>query len=250
MSDFSAEPYDPDAPLRERLIARSAAIAVLSGMIVITARLIWLWTSGIIKTEPFFGSTPWNLAIVLPSAGIVTAGWAIKKSRERKRERALSALMSAEPLAGWHRRIRPLDARLGNGTPAHSVDVQIWQLTREIVDAYPGLDSMQRQHVRLLWRVNESFGLYASLEDRQEDDESLEKPLTQEEVWRELILHSIRNQGPDARDAIVDLDDLRKRAMTAGIDFGALARKVADLSDDTSHDAMFGSTRDLILRYV
>jgi hypothetical protein len=119
--------------------------------------------------------------------------------------------------------------------------MQIWRLTLEIVDAYPGLDSTEREHVRLLWRTYESFGPYASLEDRLEA-ESLDKPLTVEEVRRELMLHSIRDRLPDARDAVVDLSDLRARAVAAGIDFGALAREVADLSDHTRQDAMFGST--------
>ena len=241
MIDIFAEPFDPDAPLRERLIARGPAIAVLVGMIVVSARLIWLWTSGIIKTEPFFGSTPWNLAIGLPAAATLTAWWVYTQARERKREQGLSALMPAEPLSGWHRRIRSLDARLGKGTPTHDVDLQLWRLTLEIVDAYPGLDSTQREHVRLLWRTYERFGLYASVEDRLEDEES---------ARRELMLHSIRDQFPDARDAVVDLGHLRTRAMAAGIDFGALAREVAALSDDTRRDAMFGSTREMLLRYA
>lgn len=250
MSDIFAEPFDPDAPLRERLVARGPAIAVLAGMIVISARLIWLWTSGIIKTEPFFGSTPWNLAIVLPAATILAAWWVITQSRQRKRERALSAVMPAEPLSGWHRRIRLLDSRLGKGTPPHAVDSRTWQLTLEIVDAYPELDATQREHVRLLWRTYENFGSYASVVDRLEDEESAFEPLTEEEVRRELILHSIRDQAPDARDAAVDLADLRTRAVAAGIDFGSLARAVADLSDDTRRDAMFGSTREVILRHA
>lgn len=245
-----AEPFDPDAPLRERLIARGPAIAVLVGMIGVSARLIWLWTSGIIKTEPFFGSTPWNLAIGLPAASILTAWWVVTRSRVREREQRLSALMPAEPLAGWHRRMRPLDTKLGQGAPTHAVDVQVWQLVLEIVDAYSGLDSTQRGHVRLLWRTYESFGLYASVEDRREDEKSPHAPLTAEEARRELTLYSIRDQLPDARDAVVDLADLRTRALAAGIDFGALAREVADLSDDTRRDAMFGSTRDVILRHA
>jgi hypothetical protein len=256
VNEFFAEPFDPDAPPHERLIARGPAIAVLAGMIVVAARLVWLWTSGIIKTEPFFGSTPWNLAIVLPAAAILTAWWVITRSRERKQQQELSALMPAEPLSGWHRRIRSFDARLRRGTPTHNVDMSIWRLTLEIVDAYPRLDATQREHVRLLWRTYENFGLYASVEDRledvedEEDDASLHRPLTVEDVRRELMLHSIRDQFPDARDAIVDLGDLRTRAVTDGIDFGVLAREVADLSDDSRKDKMSGSTRELILRHA
>lgn len=253
MNEIFAEPFDPDAPLRERLIARGPAIAVLAGMIVIASRLIWLWTSGVIKTEPFFGSMTWNLAIAVPVVVIFTGWWVITRSRERKQEQHLSALMPAEPLSGWHRRIRSFNARLGRGTPTHDVDMSIWRLTLEIVDAYPALDATQREHVRLLWRTYEDFGLYASVEDRledAEDEESLDRPLTVGEVRRELMLHSIRDQFPDSRDAIVDLGDLRTRAVADGIDFGALAREVADLSDDTRKDKMSGSTREMILRYA
>ena len=241
------EPWDPDAPLRERLLARGPAIAVLAGMIVVSVRLIWLWTSGVIKTEPFFGSTLWNVAIALPVAAILATWWVITRSRVRKRERDLAALMSAEPLSGWHRRIRSLDAKLARGTPTHAVDMQIWRLTLEIVDAYPGLESRQREHVRLLWRTYENFGLYASVEDRLEDEELLDKAPTVEETRRELLLFSIRDQLPDARDAVVELSELSTRAAAAGIDFDGLAREIADLSDDTRRDGMFGSTRDMIL---
>ena len=249
MPDLFADPYDPDAPLREKLIARGPALAVLAGMVVVVIRMIWLWISGIIRTEPFFGSTAWNLAIALPVAAILAGWWAIMKSRERTRERYLTALMPGEPLAGWHRRMRPFDAKLQGGTPTHDVDTQIWRLTLEIVDAYPRLDPVQREHVRVLWRTYENFGVYASVEDRLEDEESL-RTVTAGQVRRELILHSIRDQFPDTRDAIVDLNELRARAMAAGIDFGTLAREVADLSDDTRRDAMFGSMREVFLRYA
>jgi hypothetical protein len=121
------------------------------------------------------------------------------------------------------------------------------------VDAYPRLDATQREYVRLLWRTYGSFGLYASAEERrgdEDDDESRDRPLTVRDARRELMLHSIRDQFPDARDALVDLDDLRKEAVAAGIDFGALAREVAALSDDTRKDAMSGSTREMILRHA
>ena len=250
MHEIFAEPFDPDAPLREKLIARGPAIAVLAAIIVLWARLIRLWTSGVIKTEPFFGSRSWNLAIGLPAAVILIVWWVIRQSRVRKRERDLSALMSTEPLSGWHRRIRPLDAKLRKGTPTHAVDMSIWRLTREIVDAYPGLDSTQRENVRILWRTYESFCLYASIEDRPGDEESHDSPLSLEQVRRELILHSIRDQLPDARDAVADFADLRTRALAAGIDFGPLAREIADLSDGVRTDAMFGSTRDMMLRHA
>ena len=249
MRDIFDEPWDPDAPLRERLVARGPAIAVLAGMIVIVARLIWLWTSGIIKVEPFFGSTAWNVAIAVPVVTIFSAWWLHQKSLERKREQRLTALMPHEPLAGWRKRIRPLDAKLEKGTPSAAVDLQVWRLTVEIVDAYPRLDATQREHVRILWRTYENFGLYASIDDRLEDEEETRnKPLTVVEVRRELILHSIRDQFPDARDAIADLADLRTQTTAAGIDFTALSHEVAALSDDSRRDAMFGSTRDMILR--
>lgn len=221
-------------------------------MIVLWARLIWLWTSGIIRTEPFFASTAWNLAIAIPAAAILTAWWVVRQSRERTREKRLLTLMSAEPLSGWHQRIRRLDRKLGKGTPTHAVDMEVWRLTLEIVDAYSRLDATQREHVRLLWRTYENFGVYASVTERLEDEagESPERPVTVDEVRRELMLHSIRDQLPDARDATVDLSHLRAQALAAGIDFGALAREAADLSDDTRRDAMFGSTRDALLKFA
>jgi hypothetical protein len=152
---FFNEPWDPDAPLVERLIARGPALGVLVGMIAVWARLLWLWNSGVIKTEPFWGSTRWNLAIVVPVAAILATWWLITSSRARKRERRLSAIMTAEPLSGWHRRIRALDSRLVYGT-SRAVEQKIRALTLEVVDAYPELDATQREHVRLLWRSYEN----------------------------------------------------------------------------------------------
>jgi hypothetical protein len=244
------EPFDPDAPLRERLIARGPALAVLAVMIGIVIRMFWLWTNGVIKTEPFFGSVSWNLAIAAPAVGILAAWWGITRSRVRDRERKLTALMPDEPLSSWHERIRTFDARLARGTPSGRVDMSIWRLTLEVVDAYSRLDATQREHVRVLWRTYENFGLYASVTDRLEDEDAIEQPFTPEGVRRELILHSIRDQVPDARDAAVDLDDLRKHAEAAGVDFGALAREIADLSDDTRKGGQFGSTREMIRRFA
>lgn len=243
------EPWDPGAPIRERLIARGPAVAVALAIAVAWARLIWLWTSGIIKTEPFFGSTPWNIAIFAPAAGAFAAWWGITWSRERKVERTLSALMPTEPFAGWHLRIRAFDAKLARERLSPALDLEIWRLTLDVVEAYPAFDATQREHVRLLWRTYRNFGLYASAEERVEgEDAPLDLSFTAEDVRRELILHSIRDQRPDARDAAVDLADLRVRAIAAGIDFGALACEVAALSDDTRQDGMFGSTREAMLR--
>lgn len=252
MSSVFDEPWDPDAPLLERLIARGAAIAVLAGMIVAWARLLWLWASGRIKTEPFFGSMAWNLAIVIPMVAILATWWIITQARGRKREQHISALMPVEPLSGWHNRIRALDAGLERGTPPNAVDMKTWELTLAIVSAYPQLEATQREHVRLLWRTYGNFGLYASVTNRMDDkdDKAAQPPLTVEEVRRELILHSMRDQFPDERDAAVDLSELSRAAVADGIDFSALAREVADLSDDTRRDGMFGSTRAVLLRYV
>lgn len=160
--------YEPDLTLRERLIARASALAVLVALIALWARLIWLWRLGAIKSEPFFGSPEWNLAIVLPGATILAAA----------------------------------------------------------------------ARVRLLWRTYERFAWHASVD----------WPVTAEGVRQALVLYSIRDQCTDARDEVVGLSELRDKARESGIDFATLAREVADLSDDTRRDPMFGSTRQLILR--
>jgi hypothetical protein len=119
--------------------------------------------------------------------------------------------------------------------------IEVSSLVREIADRYRDLDDDGRQAVRALWRAYPSFDDAAGVEER---------PASVDAVRRALMLFSIRDQRPDARDEVVGLDALAQSARRAGIDFAALAREAAMLSDASGQDQAFGSTRDRLLRYA
>ncbi|MET9554517.1 hypothetical protein [Streptomyces sp. NPDC006645] len=62
-----------------------------------------------------------------------------------------------------------------------------------------------------------------------------------------LLEMSVEDQGRDARDMMVALNDLCGQARDAGVDIGPLLLDVAELSSDIDKYAM-GSTRDILLK--
>lgn len=64
---------------------------------------------------------------------------------------------------------------------------------------------------------------------------------------RRLLKMSVEDQGRDARDMMVALNDLCGRARDAGVDIRPLLLDVAALSSDVDTYGM-GSTRDILLR--
>jgi len=69
-------------------------------------------------------------------------------------------------------------------------------------------------------------------------------------VRRKLILWSIRDMRPDPRDEAVALLEVDHAAEEAGIDISPIAQEVAELSDDSRDDRMFGSPRAELLQYA
>jgi hypothetical protein len=215
---------------------RAAAIAVALTLAMIWVRLIRLWVTGTVGSEPFFGSMRWNAAIAGPGLVWLAAWQASSLRRRQSLARRLQPLTSREPLLTWRRRIAGMDWWLELGVP-----VGVAPLVREIAGGYKDLDDEGRRSVRALWREYPSFA---------EAAHTGEEPTSVDAVRRALMLYSIRDQRPDARDEIVGLHELAESARRAGIDFGALAREAAMLSDASGQDRMFGSTRDLLLRYA
>ena len=213
---------------------RAAAIAVALTLAMCWVRLLWLWLIGVIRSEPFFGSVGWNAAIVAP--GLIWLGaWQMGSLRGRWRLASrLHGRTSGEPLVTWHRRIASFDRWLELGLP-----VNMSSFVREIASRYTELDAESRSSVRALWRAYPSFAAAA---------DTGEEPTSLDAVRRALMLYSIRDQRPDARDEIVALGELAASARRAGIDFAPLAREAAMLSDASERDQMFCSTRDLLLR--
>ena len=233
---------DRDAPLHlddlsdGQPFEHVAAIAVALTLAMLWMRLLWLWFTGVVRSEPFFGSTGWNAAIVAP--GLMWLGaWQLSSLRRRRSlARRLHALTSREPLMTWHRRIASSDRWLELGVP-----VNVLPLVREIASRYQELDDESRRSVRALWRAYPCFA---------EAAHTGEEPTSVDAVRRALMLYSIRDQRPDARDEIVGLGELAASARRAGIDFGPLAREAAMLSEAAGQDQMFGSTRDSLLSHA
>ena len=71
-------------------------------------------------------------------------------------------------------------------------------------------------------------------------------PTTPEHFRSHLILLSIKDQGLDARDTVLWLQDLCKRASSAEVDTEPVLREVALLSSNEDKYGM-GSTRSLLL---
>ena len=198
-------------------------------------RLLWLWLTGVIRHEPFFGSVLWNAAIAGPAVTWL-AMWQVACLRHRQATgRRLRSLTSSQLLMTWHRRIASADRWIDMGLP-----VTVFPLVREIASRYPELDDESRGGVRALWRAYPFFAEVAGLG---------EEPTSAEAVRRALMLYSIRDQRPDARDEAVGLGMLATSAGRAGIDIAPIAREAAMLSDATEQ-GMFGSTRDFLLRYA
>ena len=62
-----------------------------------------------------------------------------------------------------------------------------------------------------------------------------------------LALFSLRDLGPDSRDAILELAELCNAAQRAGVDPVPLLKEAALLSSDVNKHGL-GSTKDILLR--
>jgi len=62
----------------------------------------------------------------------------------------------------------------------------------------------------------------------------------------QLLLFSLKDQGSDTRDAILWLQDICRRARTAGVELKPILEQVAGISSQVNRFGM-GSTRDLVL---
>lgn len=71
--------------------------------------------------------------------------------------------------------------------------------------------------------------------------------LTARGFRQRLLEMSVEDQGRDARDMMVALNELCGQARDAGVDIGPLLLDVAELSNDVDKYAM-GSTRDILLK--
>ncbi|MFD1365569.1 hypothetical protein [Actinoplanes sichuanensis] len=105
-----------------------------------------------------------------------------------------------------------------------------------LLDAYESGPEAVRGQVRAIFRKYPYFAWAAA-----------EKSPVGDAVRRQIVHLSALDQGNDARDLIVALDDLVRRARGDGIDVESILLEVAGMS--AAEDRMgMGSTREILLR--
>ena len=117
------------------------------------------------------------------------------------------------------------------------VRVDAEALLAELIDSYPTCEDNDRRAIRLLFDKYKSFSWAATLA----------VPATTPEHFRShLILFSIKDQGRDTRDAILNLKDLCELAKSNGVKIEPILKEIAEISSDENKYGMC-STRTLLL---
>jgi len=131
---------------------------------------------------------------------------------------------------GWaEQRIAPLDeAGVRAGCEALLVD---------LLALYASSSDDERTQLRALYDRHSAFAWAATVDDA---------PHTEAGFRQQLLLLSLKDQGRDARDEILQLRWLCGEARNAGVDVDAILRDVAALSSDVDKYRM-GSMRSWLL---
>lgn len=111
-------------------------------------------------------------------------------------------------------------------------------LLAELVQFYRTAEAPERQAARVLFSEYRAFEWAASLPA---------SPTTEDGFRQQLLLFSLKDQGPDSRDALLMLQHLCRRAREGGVSTMPILRKVAELSSDVNKYGM-GSTREMLLK--
>ena len=109
-------------------------------------------------------------------------------------------------------------------------------LVSEIVDHYINLNRQLKDRVQHLFDDNSSFSWAGSLP---------EAPLSDLEFERRLILFIIRDQSPDPRDAIMQLEALLDRAQSRDLNTRSVLKKLLPHANNQQKWG-FPSTRNLL----
>ncbi len=111
-------------------------------------------------------------------------------------------------------------------------------LLEELISCYrTGTDDV-RNAIRRLFVQYRGFAWAANLSF---------DPKTEEEFRRHLVLFSMKDQGRDSRDALMDLQYLCRKAASAGVSTTPLLNEVAELCSDQNKYGM-GSTKQMLLK--
>ena len=123
--------------------------------------------------------------------------------------------------------------------PLDEIDLrgEMEKLLADITDLYAGCSVETRVAIRALFETYGSVSWAAA---------PPWPPTSENGFRRQLLLFSVLDQGRDARDALVWLQDIASRARAAGMDVDAALEAVAAISSDKNRHGM-GSTRRLLL---
>ena len=134
---------------------------------------------------------------------------------------------------GWaERRIVPLD-EAGVRTAGEA-------LLADLLAVYASGSDDEREQLRTLYARHSAFAWAATVNDA---------PHTEAGFRQQLLLLSLKDQGRDARDEILQLRWLCGEARNAGVAIDAILREVAALSSDVDKYRM-GSMRSWLSREI
>jgi hypothetical protein len=155
-------------------------------------------------------------------------------------------------IAGLDRRLRPIADRPVDitvpGWGEHIVSAplppdqagvraEMESLLRELIAAYQKTSEDVRMTLRKFFADYRAFSWAASLHSN---------PRTAEGLRDQLLLFSLKDQGRDSRDALLELQHLCGEARLSGLDAAPIFQEVAVLSSEVNKFKM-GSTKEMLL---
>ena len=156
--------------------------------------------------------------------------WRMMELEERLRPIAERPVDITRP--GWLERLR-------TGTPPvdeAGVRDASERLLADLIVAYAQGGEAAREAVRRLFSEYRSFAWAAELPD---------PPTSAEGFRRHVIVFSMKDQGPDSRDALLTLQEICRAATAAGLTLEPALRDVAAMSSRIDKYGM-GSTSDML----
>lgn len=109
-------------------------------------------------------------------------------------------------------------------------------LLKRLIHEYLVSEADTRSAIRKFFTSYDSFAWAATLRTL---------PVTNEDFRDHLILFSMRDQGKDSRDALLELLDLCEGGRAAGVNIEPILKEVAEISSDIDRYGM-GSTKQQI----
>jgi len=134
---------------------------------------------------------------------------------------------------GWAERLRQSPPALDQAGVRRAAQA----LLTGLIASYQSSSAEYRQAVRKLFAKHSAFAWAASMPVN---------PATEDGFRQQLVLFSMKDQGRDSRDALLELQELCSQARAAGVNAAAVLSEVAQLSSNVNKYGM-GSTKAMLL---